>query len=176
MFIPLTSGARQVGQAYLYPGIPSWLYLSLNTDSNAASGAIRCELIRRDGFTAPLGIFFLTKGSAAWATPIPGDPNTLAAIKLVDSNGSIIATAQFTKPVSSADRQSSSAHGLSLRADLPYLGYQLVADHKGAASGIGRIASPVAQDQRPIPKQPITSDETLATDCYAVDPASGRCG
>ncbi|HSZ30318.1 MAG TPA: zf-HC2 domain-containing protein [Pseudonocardiaceae bacterium] len=96
MFTPLSAGDRQVGQAYVYPGRPSWIYLSLDTDNDAASGTVRCELVHRDGSTVPLGTFTLAKGYGAWGVPAAIDRQTLAAIRLINDSGYTLATAQFT--------------------------------------------------------------------------------
>jgi hypothetical protein len=100
MFTPFTAEGRQVGQAYVYPGRPSWMYLLVDTDNAATSGAVDCELIHRDGSTMRLGTFLLTQGYSGWGTPAPIDPTTLAAIRLVSSDGRTLATAHFTSPAS----------------------------------------------------------------------------
>ncbi|MBV8993011.1 MAG: hypothetical protein JO287_04755 [Pseudonocardiales bacterium] len=93
MFAPLTTGGRQVGQAYVYPGQASWIYLSL--DDNDIGGTIRCELVRRDGSTTPVGTFTVTSDHRAWATPVAVDRDTLSTARLISSSGLTVATAQF---------------------------------------------------------------------------------
>jgi hypothetical protein len=93
MFAPLTAGGRQVGHAYVYPGQASWIYLSL--DDNNIGGIIRCELVRRDGSTTPVGTFTLTSDHRAWATPVAVDRDTLATARLFSSSGLTVATAHF---------------------------------------------------------------------------------
>ncbi|MGH3781539.1 MAG: hypothetical protein ACRDRO_13180 [Pseudonocardiaceae bacterium] len=95
VFAPLTTGGREVGQAYVYPGRPSWIYLSLDTDSDAASGTVRCELIRRDGSTVPIGRFTLAKGYWAWGGPATVDRDSLATARVIDGSGATLATAHF---------------------------------------------------------------------------------
>jgi hypothetical protein len=108
MFTPLTAGDHPVGQAYVYPGRPSWIFLSLDTDSDTTSDTIRCEMVHRDGSTMPLGTFTLTKGYGAWVVPTALDRNTLATIRLINDNGHTLATAQFTSPVPAPDEHTSS--------------------------------------------------------------------
>jgi len=96
LFAPLTTGGHGVGQAYVYPGRPSWIYLSLDTDSDAAGGAVRCELIRRDGSTVQVGRFTLAHGYGAWGGPADVDRGTLAAARVIDGSGATIATARFS--------------------------------------------------------------------------------
>ncbi|MGB7797565.1 MAG: hypothetical protein WBL53_15110 [Pseudonocardiaceae bacterium] len=95
MFAPLITGDRQIGQAYVYPGQPSWIYVSLDTDNDSTNGTVRCELVRRDGSTAPVGTFPIAKGYTAWGAPAAINRNTLAAARLITSNGRTLATAHF---------------------------------------------------------------------------------
>ncbi|MGH3548482.1 MAG: hypothetical protein ACRDQU_10310 [Pseudonocardiaceae bacterium] len=95
LFAPLTTGGREVGQAFVYPGQPSWIYLSLDTDSETASGTVRCELIRRDGSTVPVGKFTLAKGYGAWGGPAAVDRDSLATARVIDGSGATLATAHF---------------------------------------------------------------------------------
>ena len=98
MFAPLTTGTRQIGQAYVYPGQPSWIYVSLDTDNDTINGTVRCELVRRDGSTVPVGTFPLAKGYAAWGAPAAIDFDTLATARLINSTGQTLAIAQFASP------------------------------------------------------------------------------
>ncbi|MBV9650625.1 MAG: zf-HC2 domain-containing protein [Pseudonocardiales bacterium] len=94
-FAPLKVGEQQVGQVYLFPGRPAWIYLSLDTDRNSATGTVRCELVRQDGTTVPVGTFQLAKGYGAWGASVPVDRNSLATARVIDSTGAILATAHF---------------------------------------------------------------------------------
>jgi hypothetical protein len=102
MFAPLTTGGRQVGQAYVYPGQASWIYLSLDGAAGAVDntiiGTIRCELVRHDGSTTPVGTFTLTSDHRAWATPVAVDRDTLSTVRLINSEGQAVATAHFDTP------------------------------------------------------------------------------
>ncbi|MGH3831243.1 MAG: anti-sigma factor family protein [Pseudonocardiaceae bacterium] len=106
MFAPLLTAQHQgtgseVGQAYVYPGQPAWMYLSLDIDRHPTSGTVRCELVRGDGSSVPIGTFRLTKGYAAWGialtTTVGRGPFAMA--KVIDSNGDTLATAHFTSPL-----------------------------------------------------------------------------
>lgn len=98
MFAPLTTGDHQIGQAYVYPGQHSWIYLSLDTDNDTTNGTVRCELVRREGSTVPVGTFPLAKGYRAWGAPAAIDLGTLATARVINSNGHTLATAQFASP------------------------------------------------------------------------------
>lgn len=96
LFAPLATGGHEVGQAYVYSGRPSWIYLSLDTDNDAAGGAVRCELVQRDGSTVPVGRFTLASGYGAWGEPAAVDRDSLATARVVDSSGVTIAIAHFS--------------------------------------------------------------------------------
>jgi hypothetical protein len=101
LFAPLRSGldgsgGEEIGQAYLYPDRPSWIYLSLDADNDAITGTVRCELVRRDGSTVPIGTFTLAKGYGAWGAPITTDRDSLATARVIDSTGATVATARFS--------------------------------------------------------------------------------
>jgi hypothetical protein len=103
LYAPLTAGGpetaeHQIGQAYLYPGSPPWIYLSLDTNSTITSDTVRCEVIRRDGSTVQVGTLPLTHGHAAWGGPAPVDRDTPATARLINRNGRTLAKAHFTPP------------------------------------------------------------------------------
>ncbi|MGH3853981.1 MAG: hypothetical protein ACRDR6_10900, partial [Pseudonocardiaceae bacterium] len=106
MFAPLLTAEHQgsgseVGQAYVYPGQPAWIYLSLKTGRHPTSGTVRCELVRGDGSSVPIGTFRLTKGYAAWGIALTAavGHGPFAMAKVIDSSGDTLATAHFTSPL-----------------------------------------------------------------------------
>jgi hypothetical protein len=62
---------------------------------NLAVDAVRVRRPARDGSTVPVARFPITKGYAAWGAPAAIDRNTLAAARLITSNGRTLATAHF---------------------------------------------------------------------------------
>jgi hypothetical protein len=105
-------GEHQIGHAYVYPGNPSWIYLSLATDSDTTSSTVRCEVIRRDGSTVPIGTFPLAHGHGTWGGPVPVDRNTLATarLRLINGNGHTLATAHFTSSATKSDHPTPRSH------------------------------------------------------------------
>lgn len=97
MFAPLTTENRQIGEAYVYPGQPSWVYLALDidNDTDVPSSTVRCELVRRDGSTVAVGTVPIAKGYRGWGGPAAVDRETLATARLINSNGHTVATAHF---------------------------------------------------------------------------------
>lgn len=62
LYAPLTTAEHdtvehQVGRAYLYPGHPSWIYLSVDTRNTATGSTVSFEVVHRDGLTVPVGSF-----------------------------------------------------------------------------------------------------------------------
>lgn len=111
MFAPLLTGEHQgtgleVGQAYVYPGQPSWMYLSLDIDRKPTSGTVRCELVRGDGSSVLIGTFQLAKGYAAWGVPLTAAAGRgpFAMATVIDSSGETLATAHFTSPLTLSHR------------------------------------------------------------------------
>ena len=137
MFAPLTTGNRQIGQAYVYPGQPSWIYLSLDTGSDTPNGIVRGELVRRDGSTVPVATFPLTKGRAAWGGPAAINRDTLITARLINTDGRTLAAAHFAPP---PDRP---AHRPTFDIDDPYRGHDAPADRnsRGTANTHRRPAA-----------------------------------
>lgn len=95
---PLTVDGRQVGQAFAYPGEPSFVYVSLDTGRHDETGPVTCLLQRPDGSTVPLGTFEMRRGYGRWGASAQLDGDALRAATLVvrDPAGTLVATARFT--------------------------------------------------------------------------------
>jgi hypothetical protein len=98
---PLTSGNlvsannKQVGQVFLYSysGNPEWLYMSV--DMSSGNGEVTCQVIGEDGRVTTIGSFRLADGQGAWGAPAPAYLGDLSGARLVDNNGTVIATSTF---------------------------------------------------------------------------------
>ncbi|MDQ3824339.1 MAG: hypothetical protein M3319_06665 [Actinomycetota bacterium] len=108
LYAPLTTAQHQIGNAYVYPGTPSWIYLSL--DGGTASNTVHCDVVRRDGSAVRVGTFPLSHGHGAWGGPAPVDRNTLATARLTDGRGATLATAHFGSPPHRSDGFGSHSH------------------------------------------------------------------
>jgi hypothetical protein len=69
VYVPLTGHTHPVGQLYLYPGTPSWIYLQINNTENPRDETLNCVIIRPDGTSIPLGTMTLHKGQGHWGGP-----------------------------------------------------------------------------------------------------------
>jgi hypothetical protein len=101
---------QQIGQAYLYPGNPSWIYLSLDTNSTTTNDIIKCEVIRPNGATVPIGTFPITHGRGTWAGPAPVNHETLPIAKLINGKGHTLAKAHFAGPSKKPSQPTSPRH------------------------------------------------------------------
>lgn len=105
MYAPLTTAQHQIGHAYVYPGTPSWIYLSV--DSGTTSNTVNCEVVRQDGSAVRVGSFPVTRGHAAWGGPAPVDRGTVVTARLTDGHGATLATAHFGYPPHSSHHRHS---------------------------------------------------------------------
>lgn len=101
MVSPLIAGNREIGEAYVYPNDPSWIFVSITDDptgsgSSAVSTTLTCELVHDDGSTVTLGSFPLQHGHADWAIRTPIDSSGVDGAKLTTDTGLILASAHFT--------------------------------------------------------------------------------
>lgn len=111
LYAPLTTAEQhQVGQAYLYPGNPAWIYLSLDAPNTTTADTINCEVVRQDGSTVPVGSFPLINGHGTWGGPAPIDRDTLATAKLTNRNGHTLAKAHFGNPRNTPGQHSPQRH------------------------------------------------------------------
>jgi len=96
---PLTSVTLQsathqeVGSIFLYSGTPRWLYMSV--DLASGQELVRCQVVGTDGKATTIGAFRLDDGYGAWGSPAPSNVGTLVGARLVDTNGTVLATASF---------------------------------------------------------------------------------
>lgn len=84
-------GGHDVGEVYAYAGHPEWLEMTINAGGPA--GHLICEVVQRDGSVHVLGSFDLVGGKATWGAPDPAGVNGMTGVRLVDSQGHVVATA-----------------------------------------------------------------------------------
>ena len=93
--VMLSAAFRQaghnVGEVYAYAGHPEWLEMTI--DAGGSAGHLICEVVQRDGSIQVLGSFDLVGGRATWGAPDPSGVNGMTGVRLVDSQGHVVATA-----------------------------------------------------------------------------------
>jgi len=93
----LTASHQAVGKIFLYDGNPRWVYMSVYMEM--ARGAVTCQLIGRNGHVTTVGTFRLAGGYGAWGSADPVDNGPLTGARLVDSAGTVLASASFASPI-----------------------------------------------------------------------------
>ncbi|MGI5373063.1 hypothetical protein ACQEV2_02115 [Streptomyces sp. CA-251387] len=65
-------------------------------DGYPEAGMVSCRLERADGTSVPIGEFALDEaGRGHWGAPTRVDPDTVSGARLLDADGSVLATAHF---------------------------------------------------------------------------------
>jgi hypothetical protein len=89
-----TSTGQPVGHAYVYADEPTWTYMDMN-QTGGQTGLVRCELVLRNGQTIEIGTFRVASGRGHWGSPVPVAAADLSSIRLVGTDGTVIAAASF---------------------------------------------------------------------------------
>ncbi|WP_214368039.1 anti-sigma factor family protein [Pseudonocardia sp. H11422] len=96
LFAALTTQGGETGQAYAYPGDPSWLYMYL--EAERPGGMVTCTLLFRDGTRMASAPIPILDGDAFWGGPAPVDRTMLAGVRVTDEAGQVVATGHFDVP------------------------------------------------------------------------------
>ncbi|HTW98239.1 MAG TPA: zf-HC2 domain-containing protein [Acidimicrobiales bacterium] len=101
----LRSGAHVMGEVYVAPGSPSWMFMTVDAaGAGGAAGAagaggwrnaLTCELTLVGGHVETVGHFSLTGGSGAWAVPISVPAGDVRGAQLVSATGTVVASARL---------------------------------------------------------------------------------
>jgi hypothetical protein len=78
----LSHDGRQFGQAFVYAGRPSWVFMTV--DSDGPPQTVTCELKTADGQTITVGSFTVTDGYRSWGSTISVNPDQIRQVLLVD--------------------------------------------------------------------------------------------
>ena len=87
----LTSDGRVLGQVFVSPGRPSWIYMTF--DDGRWSGVAWCQVTLASGRVETVGRFTLSSGYGAWVAPLKAPANQVRSAQLVDVNGTVLASA-----------------------------------------------------------------------------------
>ena len=90
----LVSASHQtVGTIFFYGGSEQWLSMSVNLRSG--TGSVTCQVVSPDGRVMTLGSFWLDAGYGTWASPGPASHAQFTSVRLVRTDGTVLATASF---------------------------------------------------------------------------------
>jgi hypothetical protein len=87
----LTSNGITLGQVFITPGRPSWIYMT--ADDGNWSGVAWCRVTLTSGHVETIGRFTLTRGYGAWAARLSAAGDQVRTAELVEVNGKVIASA-----------------------------------------------------------------------------------
>jgi anti-sigma factor RsiW len=87
----LMSDGEVLGQVFVSPGRPPWLYMSVDDDS--LTGVAWCEVTLKDGRVVDVGSFSLKHGYGAWTSRLNVAANQIRGAELIGASGAVIASA-----------------------------------------------------------------------------------
>jgi hypothetical protein len=82
-----------LGQVVAFRGNPSWVFMKVAVPHY--DGRLTCELQTADGSFAAYGTFWVHNGVGQWSKTISSQVGALRGARLVDANGSPVASATF---------------------------------------------------------------------------------
>jgi hypothetical protein len=89
----VVADGRRIGEAFVHPGSPAWLYMYLDLDRPPAAVPVTCTLVHADGTRSVAGTLTLTGGDAYWGGPL--DTDLLASVQVTDRRGAVVAAASI---------------------------------------------------------------------------------
>ena len=95
---PDHTAGRTIGRAFAFGGNPPWVYVSVDADKLAGKidGTLRCQVQRGDDSTTTIGSFHVSDGYGQWGGAYPAGSAPLTGLRLITSNGTVVATTTFT--------------------------------------------------------------------------------
>jgi hypothetical protein len=92
----LTTPRHQaIGTVFLHGGSQPWLYMAI--DTGPGHSTVICQRHERDGQIITVGSFQLASGHGSWGSPEPDQAADITSVRLKSLDGTIVATATFTR-------------------------------------------------------------------------------
>jgi len=92
-FVP-ASGEQLHGRLYSSADRPAWLFMTVQDDGT--SDSYRCQIAVGNGPWTDVGSFQLHDGSGSWGKAVAADLHQPTAVRLLDEDGSVAATASLS--------------------------------------------------------------------------------
>jgi hypothetical protein len=89
----LNAQGAKVGQAFLYSGRPSWIFMSVDPDHMPSW--VSCELRTTGGKVVEVGAFTVSGPYRSWGSTVNVSPGQVRAVLLVDAAHHTVATGVF---------------------------------------------------------------------------------
>jgi len=92
-FVP-AGGEKLEGKVFASADRPSWVFMTVR--NGGGTDSYRCQLDVGGGQWVDVGSFQLHDGSGSWGRAVAADLHKLTAVRLLDEDGSVAATASLT--------------------------------------------------------------------------------
>jgi Putative zinc-finger len=90
----VSTDGSPIGDVSLYAGPPAWFFMRLT--AALPDGKYQCVLDTDDGHSVPVGKLWLSGAHGAWGDHVSLDPRHIKAARLLDPDGSTVATARLS--------------------------------------------------------------------------------
>jgi Putative zinc-finger len=90
----VSTDGSPMGDVSLYAGPPAWFFMRLT--AALPDGKYQCVLDTDDGHSVPVGKLWLSGAHGAWGDHVSLDPRHIKAARLLDPDGSTVATARLS--------------------------------------------------------------------------------
>ena len=94
----LTPGHQAAGKVFLHRGSSTWMFVTADLpagDSPAGDGTVVCQVTDQAGHTITVGSFQLASGDGYWGSPEPDPAAVITGARLMNTAGTVLATASF---------------------------------------------------------------------------------
>jgi len=90
----LTAHGRPLGNVMISPGRPAWMFVTVKDVH--WTGTLKCTVTLAGGKVDTVGNFRLSGGYGAWGTALASSAGQIRAVRLIASDGVILATANLS--------------------------------------------------------------------------------
>jgi len=90
-----TAGGEDMGDLFVSNGSPGWVVVTIHDEGEELRGAVTCNVILAGGQVKTVGVFQVTGEYGAWSAPLPTTGGDVRSAQLIDSSGTIVASAQL---------------------------------------------------------------------------------
>jgi hypothetical protein len=84
-----------MGDLFVSNGSPGWVVVTIHDESEELRGTVICNVILAGGHVQRVGVFEVTGEYGAWSVPLPMTGAEVRSAQLIDSNGTVVASAQL---------------------------------------------------------------------------------
>jgi len=89
------AGGEDMGDLFVSSGSPGWVVVTIHDETDDLRGTVTCNVILAGGQVETVGVFEVTGEYGAWSAPLPTSGGDVRSAQLIDSNGTVVASAQL---------------------------------------------------------------------------------